>query len=162
MPYNEPYRAPFRPLPPGKPQLGFDPITIATAVSGFAGKIATLGGLFVNQKDKERIARAKAALASALANDGQLFDGYDARTWINQQRFSSATKTGRDAYQAAYDQLQAADKQAAAQAAAAGVTNGGAGTSVLGAADGTQSAAMPLLLIGGVAVGAYLLTRRKR
>ncbi len=175
MPYRKPYLAPFRPgvsaqvpVMQARPaQLGFAPLLFVasaaakiSAVQAFGNKIASLfgGG---SGKDAERIARAKAALAAAINETGELFDGVPAREWINQQRVTSGSQVGRDAYQAAYNSLVEWDKQ---QAAVAGSTpvNTVTGKPAVGTTLQAGMSGINLFLMAGIAVGGYMIWKNRK
>lgn len=157
MPYKSPTQSPFRVLPAGQPQLGFDPITIATVVSTWAGK---LRGLFTSD-GPNWTGTASKALAAAMGNTGALFEGMDARTFINYYRTNANSQTGRDVYEAAWNQLQQWD--AAHPGAVPSVTApaGVGGTTVTTAGVAGGSMTTPLV-IAAVAVAAFMLLRSRK
>jgi hypothetical protein len=167
MPYNNPMYAPFRRLPAGQPQLGFAPLVFVasaaakiSAVQAFGKQIAGLFGGGAG-KDAERIARAKVALAAAINGTGELFDGVGAREWINQQRMTSGSQIGRNAYQAAFDALVEWDKQQAV--AAGGVpVNSVTGKPAPGTILQAGMSSVSMFVLAGIAVGGYLVMKNRR
>ena len=159
MPYKAPYAAPFRPLPAGQPQLGFDPVTIATAVASFANKIKSIGGLF-KSSGPDWTGTAQRVITAYMNGQAGGVEGtaMNARQFIEYYAQNANTETGRNVYRAALQTINDWDAQQAAQNPTSifGTSTGPTGTTQAG-----MSPLMMVLLAGAVVGGVVLMKRRK-
>lgn len=153
MPYKSPFTAPFRNLPAGQPQLGFAPMVVAQAVATFASKIKDIGGLF-KSGGPNWSGTASKALAAAIGNTGEKFEGMDARAFIEHYRLNANSQTGRDVYAAAAEQLRQSDALNPAQVPSSNVPGG-----IKMASTGSMTTP---LLIGGAALAAFVIFRNRK